>query len=314
MRRTASALTAAALAGTALGVLGGLAPAASAADPRAEVSPGTARPGGTVTVTVTCAPTGGPAPQTLQAASEAFTGGALTLTRLPGGEDAGPTYEGTATLPDAAHFADAGASDTGTGTAGEVPGPPGGEIPPPDSVPEIPDAEPGAADELLGAFPGIPDAPLEESDESDTFDDFSDDVSADFSDDVPADFAEELSEAPEALSAPGGGVRWTVHGTCPAAPGGKGTPWSVTFTVTVHSGGTPTHTPTRTPAPVPTPCPGHRGSHCGATTAPGGVHAGDGGAFTDSVPALAAGGLLIAGAFGAAAHRVYRDRTAREDG
>ncbi|WP_432056358.1 hypothetical protein [Streptomyces sp. bgisy022] len=301
MRRTASALTAVAVAGTALGVLGGLAPAASAADPRAEVSPGSARPGGSVTVTVTCAPTGGPAPQTLQAASEAFTGGAATLTLLPGEESAGPTYKGTATLPDATHFARAGAA--GTGTAGEVPEPPGSEIPPPDSVPEIPDPEPGAEDDLLGAFPAIPDAPL---DESGTVDDSSDDLSVELD--------EEVSEAPETLSAPGGGIRWTVHGTCPAAPGGKGTPWSVTFTVTVHSGGTPTHTPTRTPAPVPTPCPGHRDGHCGATTPPGGVHAGDGGAFTDSVPALAAGGLLIAGAFGAAAHRVYRDRTAREEG
>ncbi len=35
-----------------------------------------------------------------------------------------------------------------------------------------------------------------------------------------------------------------------------------------------------------------------------GVRAGDGGAFTDSVPALVAGGLLIAGAFGAAVHRL----------
>ncbi|CAM5710180.1 hypothetical protein SPURM210S_03780 [Streptomyces purpurascens] len=36
-----------------------------------------------------------------------------------------------------------------------------------------------------------------------------------------------------------------------------------------------------------------------------GVRAGDGGAFTgNSVPALVAGGLLIAGVFGAAAHRL----------
>ncbi|MFF5157620.1 hypothetical protein ACFY3N_15425 [Streptomyces sp. NPDC000348] len=58
--------------------------------------------------------------------------------------------------------------------------------------------------------------------------------------------------------------------------------------------------------PTATPCPGAPAHH--------GVHAGGGGAFTDSVPALAAGGLLIAGAFGAAAHRVYRDRTTRADG
>ncbi|MFF5883249.1 hypothetical protein ACF1DW_18595 [Streptomyces sp. NPDC014603] len=281
MRRTASALTTTALAGTALGVLGVLAPAASASDPRAEISPGSVRPGGTVTVTVTCGPTGGPAPHSLQAASEAFTGGAVTLAKVPGDDAAGPTYEGTATLPDAAHFADAGAP--GPGATGEEPEPPG-EIPPPDSVPEIPDAEPGA-EEPLGAFPEIPDAPLDEFDA--------------------------LSEAPEALSAPGGpGAEWTVHGTCPAAPGGKGTPWSVSFTVTVHPGGTPT----RTPAPTATHCPGHHSGPCTASPSPRAVHAGDGGTFSDSVPALAAGGLLIAGALGAAAHRVYRDRTAREDG
>ncbi|WP_407111500.1 hypothetical protein ACE1N8_30260 [Streptomyces sp. DSM 116494] len=55
-------------------------------------------------------------------------------------------------------------------------------------------------------------------------------------------------------------------------------------------------------APTPTAGPAHEG-----------VHAGAGGAFTDSVPALAAGGLLIAGAFGAAAHRLYRDRAGRGD-
>ncbi|GAA0652895.1 hypothetical protein GCM10009535_34110 [Streptomyces thermocarboxydovorans] len=47
---------------------------------------------------------------------------------------------------------------------------------------------------------------------------------------------------------------------------------------------------------------------CDRPRAPGGVHAGDGGSLTDSVPALAAGGLLIAGAFGAAAHRLLGRR------
>ncbi|MDX3530915.1 hypothetical protein P1P75_32040, partial [Streptomyces sp. ID05-39B] len=42
-----------------------------------------------------------------------------------------------------------------------------------------------------------------------------------------------------------------------------------------------------------------------------GVRAGTGGTFTDSVPALAAGALLIVGAVGAAVHRLRRrDRTA----
>ncbi|MFC8425570.1 hypothetical protein ACFUN7_32835 [Streptomyces sp. NPDC057236] len=70
----------------------------------------------------------------------------------------------------------------------------------------------------------------------------------------------------------------------------------------------------RTPGPKPEPEPtGSKDTPCPTAPAHQGVHAGAGGAFTDSVPALAVGGLLIAGAFGAAAHRVYRDRTTRAD-
>jgi hypothetical protein len=43
-----------------------------------------------------------------------------------------------------------------------------------------------------------------------------------------------------------------------------------------------------------------------------GVRAGEGGAFTDSVPALVAGGLLIAGAFGGAVYRLRRKIPARD--
>jgi hypothetical protein len=73
----------------------------------------------------------------------------------------------------------------------------------------------------------------------------------------------------------------------------------------------PEPTESKTPDPEPTES---RATPCADTPARQGVHAGGGGAFTDSVPALAVGGLLIAGAFGAAAHRVYRDRTTRADG
>ncbi|MFI7136986.1 hypothetical protein ACIBQ5_04215 [Streptomyces massasporeus] len=117
--------------------------------------------------------------------------------------------------------------------------------------------------------------------------------------------------------APGEDSAWSVEGTCPAAPGGEGATWSATFTVAHGSGPhKPSHKPTHEPPydptypPPPThrPCPEPsqpRASHhteCGGP--PRGVRAGDGGAFTDSVPALVAGGVLIAGAFGAAAHRL----------
>ncbi|MER6630195.1 hypothetical protein ABT301_18500 [Streptomyces sp. NPDC000987] len=80
------------------------------------------------------------------------------------------------------------------------------------------------------------------------------------------------------------GSTWAVEGTCPARPGGKGAAWSATFRVTGDG--------SRRPGDW------------------GGVQAGEGGAFSGSVPALVAGGVLIAGAFGAAAHRVLLRRSA----
>ncbi|MCI3933988.1 hypothetical protein [Streptomyces sp. AN091965] len=78
---------------------------------------------------------------------------------------------------------------------------------------------------------------------------------------------------------------WSVEGVCP-----DDGPWQATFTVTRAAPG-----PSRT-APAP--------------AAPHGVHAGGGGAFTDSPAALAAGGVLVAGACAAAVHRLRRDRAA----
>lgn len=86
---------------------------------------------------------------------------------------------------------------------------------------------------------------------------------------------------------------WTVDGTCPAAAGGQGKQWSATFTVT--RGGASGHPCTEPHTPSCSPAPVQRG-----------VHAGTGGTFTDSVPALVAGGVLIAGALGAAVYRVRR--------
>ncbi|WP_432156405.1 hypothetical protein [Streptomyces sp. bgisy153] len=203
MRRTVRVLAVAALGGAVLGV----APAAYA-EPAAEVTPGSVAPGGTVTVSVTCDPLGGPAPATLDATSQAFAEGTVALQKASGADDelSGPEYRGTARIADAAHFE--GVDGTGPDTA------------------------------------------------------------------------------------------WTVDGTCPAPPGGKGQPWSVTFDVT------------RT-APAPSPCPSPHGTPppgptCGKAPVQRGVHAGQGGAFTDSVPALVAGGVLIAGALGAAVHRLRR--------
>ncbi|MEU3250727.1 hypothetical protein [Streptomyces sp. NPDC006997] len=207
MRPTARVLSVVALAGTALTCA---IPVVSA-EPTAEVSPAVVRPGGTVTVSVSCDPIGGPAPATIDATSQAFEAGTVKLEQIPTTLDTrtGPAYEGTAKIAPAANFE-------------------GG-----------PDA--GEADDT-----------------------------------------------------------WSVDGTCPAPPGGQGKQWSTTFTVT-HTGGGGTHHPTHPPTHHPT----HQPTH--APTGPQhGVHAGEGGTFTDSATALVTGGLLVAGALGAAVYRARR--------
>jgi hypothetical protein len=118
-------------------------------------------------------------------------------------------------------------------------------------------------------------------------------------------------EGDQNASAPA--AEWSADGTCPGQAGGQGKAWKATFTVTRDGAGTcvtdayagdsrsgdfqdvstcPPHPSEPTPAPVQR-----------------GVQAGQGGAFTDSVPALVAGGVLIAGAGGAAVHRLRRRGT-----
>jgi hypothetical protein len=212
MSSTARVLSAAALASAVVG----FAASAAFADPGAEVSPATGSPGGSVTVSVTCESAGGPAPQTLEATSQAFDEGTVQLQRVPG-NDAGSApaaYRGTARI---------------------------------------------ASDGDLGA--------------------------------------DSLDAAPQ--NAP-----WTVDGTCPAKPGGQAKPWSAKFQVDHAAGG----------ATRPGAGDGHacaqepKADSCPVPTVPHGVQAGEGGTFTDSVPALVAGGLLIAGALGATAYRLWQQR------
>ncbi|MEV8033654.1 hypothetical protein [Streptomyces sp. NPDC086182] len=101
---------------------------------------------------------------------------------------------------------------------------------------------------------------------------------------------------------------WNVDGVCPAPPGGQGKQWTASYSVA--RGGTATHGPDD-----------GTGSGTGAGTGTGaggrpptvqrGVQAGEGGVFTDSVPALITGSVLIAGAVGAAAYRLHRLRRRR---
>ena len=248
MRSTARVLSVAALASATLG----FAASAALADPAAEVSPSTVSPGGSVTVSVSCEPTGGQAPASIDANSEAFDEGTVQLQRVPGNDEgaAGPAYRGTARVSSADDSTDDSAADN------------------------------PAADNPAGS-------------------------SADHS---AAGFA---ADAPEEA---GRDSAWTVDGTCPPAPGGKGKAWRATFQANhggdggggvvgggvggVVGGGVGGGDESR-------PCDGPGADSCAGAPIEHGVQAGAGGTFTDSVPALVMGGILIAGALGGAAYRLW---------
>ncbi|MEU1000271.1 hypothetical protein ABZ375_06815 [Streptomyces tibetensis] len=281
MRRSLFALSVSVLAGSALV---GFASAESS-EPAAEVSPATVQPGGTLTVSVSCDPTDGPPPESIDATSQAFDEGTVPLRLVTGNDDevSGPAYRGTALIT------------------------------PAENVEGDPDAEgeDSASTDAEGEDSAWTDAEGEDSARTDA--EGEDSARTDAEGEDPARTDAE-GEDPARTDAEGEDPARTVDGTCPAAPGGEGTPWSATFSVT-H--GSAPHEPSQRPAHPPThkPCPEPphhrepRPTECEPAAVQRGVRAGDGGAFTDSVPALVAGGVLIAGAFGAAVHRLRNRKT-----
>lgn len=99
--------------------------------PAAQISPASVEPGGTVTVSVNCDPTGGPAPESIDASSQAaFADGTVKLQKVPGGDElSGPAYKGSAKIAAAEDFE--GLADGASGAAwtvdGTCPAPPGGQ-------------------------------------------------------------------------------------------------------------------------------------------------------------------------------------------
>ncbi|MFC8820807.1 hypothetical protein [Streptomyces rochei] len=294
MRRTARALSTAVLASAALGVFAAPAPAqpgvppppAGTGRPVAEVSPAGVTPGGTVTVSVTCAPSGGPAPATLDAASPAFDGGTVALRKVAAeaGASSGPAYRGTARIAAAEDLTSEAQAATPQETwtvDGACPEASGEEQPwsatmtAPEGPPTVPEEPMTVPEEPMTA----PEGPMT----------------------VPE---EPMGVPDEPMTAPGEGGAVAPPCPAPTAPhgsaAGRGTPCATGFA-------------------CPEPAAPHGGTsspwgNCGGTTAEHGVHAGAGGTFTDSVPALAAGGVLIAASCGAAAHRLLRSRPRGEAG
>ncbi|MFD7401738.1 hypothetical protein ACFV7R_03515 [Streptomyces sp. NPDC059866] len=283
---SARVLSVAVLAGA---VLASAVPVASA-DPAAEVRPAASRPGGSVTVSVSCDPFGGKAPATVVAKSKAFPGGTLKLNLVPGNDNAlsGPAYRGTARIPPAASLAalppPAGsAAPPPAGSAAPpaadpaAPPPAGSAAPPPAGSAAPPAADPAAPPPAGSAAP----------------------PAADPAAPPPADPAAPPaagSAPPPAAAPPAAGTEssWTVEGTCPAAPGAKGKPFKTTFIVARPEDGG-----------IGPRCTVPRES-CKPPVIQHGVKAGEGGDFGVSVPALVTGGLLIAGALGAAVYRLWR--------
>ncbi|MDH6438698.1 hypothetical protein M2158_007239 [Streptomyces sp. SAI-144] len=108
---------------------------------------------------------------------------------------------------------------------------------------------------------------------------------------------------------------WTVDGTCPTADRAPGQAWSATFTVTRGPATGSSHHPCTEPhtePPYPEPRTEPRTESCGTAVIQSPVRAGQGGSFTDSVPALAAGALLIAGAAAGAVYRLRRKSPAAD--
>ncbi|MFD0312544.1 hypothetical protein [Streptomyces sp. NPDC127119] len=267
--------TARALSATAFTTLAlGAAATAASANPGAEVSPRTVAPGGSVTVSVTCESTGGHPPETIDATSDAFEHGTVQLHKA--GRSGDSEHPGRKDDP-------AGTDDlAGTDDPAGVDDPAGlgdGDPVGPDDVgpPSVPE-EPAGVEGLGGRDDP---AGKEEPRDGVTYSGTARIAPA-------ADFEEG--------GGPDGGGRtseWRAEGVCPAAPGGQGKEWSASFTVSLDgSHGT-----------------SHDKSH--DTGVPHGVHAGEGGTFSDSTVALVSGGVLIAGALGAAGHRLrHRDSSA----
>jgi hypothetical protein len=278
-------------------VVGGGA-AGALAEPAAEISPSQAAPGATVTVSVTCDPLGGSAPGTIEATSMAFEDGLAELRLVAGKDDktAAAVYRGTARIVLPEDFEDG--KPLGGAPAAEEPAAdePAVEMPAGDEpaveepvVEEPATGEPAASGHAVGEDPAGGQATDKEATDKEATD------------------KEAVGEG-----AVGEDSAWTVDGTCPAPLGGEGKPWSATFTVPASSGsggsgssGDSSGGGGGRGGHSTAPCPDPKDSGCGTAVVQRGVRAGAGGAFGVSVPVLVMGGLLIAGALGAAAHRLY---------
>ncbi|UXY30996.1 hypothetical protein [Streptomyces sp. HUAS TT20] len=363
MRRTARALPVAALAAAALGI----AIPTARADPAAEVSPGSVRPGDSVTVAVTCDAVEGTAPETIDASSPAFEGGTVRLRRVTATDGrtagtAGTAYRGTARIAsgeDGQSDADAAGQDAaGTAVDGTCPGAAGArgqawsaEVSMPRADVDTDVAADADADGTVvgpgtvkgaDSGAGIDDTvPCDDAKACGASQACGDDQGRECGQSQPAGDGRETSTDGRKTSGDGretsgdgretsgdgretsGDGRETSgdghessgdgHESSGDGRESSGDGWEPSGDgrqcgESGQSGGASCSDGGRT-------CSESRGdSTCGPAVIQQGVDAGEGGAFNGSVPVLVVGGLLIAGALGAAVHRLVGDRERAGDG
>jgi hypothetical protein len=286
MRRTARALSVAALAGVVLG----FAASAVFAEPAAEVSPGSVSPGGSVTVSVSCDPLDGTAPATLDATSQAFEEGTVELKRVSGNDEkaAGPAYSGTARIPPAENFEgdpDAVGSDSAWTVDGTCPAASGGEGKPWSATLTVALDSGGGT----GGTGGGKDA--------------SDGGQGAMEGSDGGEGGTQGVDGGRGGTEGGSGGTDGDSGRTDGGGGSGGTDGGRQHCADPRSGMTE-------PGKAE---PGKGDTDCGDGPTHHGVQAGSGGTFPDSVPALVAGGLLITGAAGGAVYRLRRKTPATED-
>ncbi|GGR98790.1 hypothetical protein GCM10010252_41890 [Streptomyces aureoverticillatus] len=263
----------------------------------AEVTPKHVAPGEQVTISVTCPATGGSPPQHMDAHSQAFEHGTVRLQRVQHHQNnqhhqnsqnsqnshnnqRTPQDQHSENNPQYDESNENGQYDDGSEGLD-----PTGELDPSDGLDPAEGLDPSEGSEGADGLAGL------------------DGLDPSGSTGLPGPAAagggiayHGTARVAAAASFEGGGPNavganseWAVDGTCH----GDGQ-WKATVTVT-RTAHTSTHQPT------------HHPTHT-APAAARGVQAGREGGFSDSPAALAAGALLVAGALGAAVHRLRRDR------
>ncbi|MEU9211592.1 hypothetical protein AB0D27_27540 [Streptomyces sp. NPDC048415] len=313
MRRTACVLSATALAGVALGA----AASAAFADPAAEVSPGSVEPGGTVTISVTCDAMGAGAPEFIDAASQGFEDGKVHLRRVEGNDEnaAGAAYRGTAHIPPGGNSEDSPDAvdpESQWGVDGVCPVAPGGQE---KAWTASYTVAHGSADthSAPAHSSAAQSADVHSTDVHSTDAHSADEQSADVhstdapADEQPPDVPSTGTHSTDAHSADEQSADVPSTDVHSADEQSADTHSADTHSTDAHSAdeqsadvhSTDTHSADEQSADA----------HSTGERPPPvqqGVHAGEGGAFTDSLPALIAGSILIAGALGAAVHRLLR--------